>query len=322
MRAWLVEEITDDGTMVFTDCPRPLAADGCVVRVEASGANFLDTLMIRGRYQSKPALPFIPGIEVAGTVVEAAPGSRFQPGDRICALLDHGGFAEYAAVPAIGAERIPDDFPIRDAVTLPVIFPTAYLALKDRAGLRPGETVLVHAGAGGVGSAAIQLARHWGARVIATAAGAEKLAICRSLGADDVIDYSAEPLVERVREITGGAGVDVVVDPVGGKVAVDSLRCLAWAGRLVIVGFAGGAIADLPSNRLLLKNAAAMGVYWGEYRRHHPERVSEIFADLFDLRRQGAITPLVRDVFPLAEAPRALAALAGRQTVGKVVLVP
>ncbi len=322
MRGWLVEEITDEGTMVFKDCPRPAAANGCIVKVEAAGANFLDTLMIRGRYQSKPQLPFIPGIEVAGTIVEAAPGSRFQTGDRICALLDHGGFAEYAAVPEVGAEKIPDDFPMSDAVTLPVIFPTAHVALKDRAGLKAGETVLVHAGAGGVGSAAIQLARHWGARVIATAAGAEKLAICRTLGADETIDYAAEPIVERVREITAGKGVDVVIDPVGGKVAVDSLRCLAWGGRLVIVGFAGGAIADLPSNRLLLKNAAAMGVFWGEYRRHHSERVPEIFAELFELRRQGAIAPLVRDVFPLAEAPRALAALAGRQTVGKVVLVP
>lgn len=179
---------------------RPPAADGCVVRVEAAGAHFLDTLMIRGKYQVTPALPFIPGIEVAGTVVEAHPASRFQPGERICALLDHGAFAEYAAVPAIGAAKIPDDFPIRDAVSLPVIFPTAHLTLKDRAGLKAGETVLVHAGAGGVGSAAIQLARHWGARVIATAAGAEKRAICQDLGAQETIDYSAEPLVERVRD--------------------------------------------------------------------------------------------------------------------------
>ncbi|MFG1304721.1 NADPH:quinone oxidoreductase family protein [Xanthobacter autotrophicus] len=323
MRGWLVEEVTEDGAMAFKECPRPVAdGDRCVVRVDAAGVNFLDTLMIRGKYQVKPALPFIPGIEVAGTVAEAGPSSRFRPGERICALIDHGAFADYAAVPAIGAEKIPDDFPIRDAVALPVIFPTAHVALKDRAGVKAGETVLVHAGAGGVGSAAIQLARHWGARVIATAGGPEKVALCRTLGAEEVIDYAAEPIVERVREITAGRGVDVVVDPVGGKVAVDSLRCLAWGGRLVIVGFAGGAIAELPSNRLLLKNAAAMGVYWGDYRRHHPERVAAIFAELFELRRAGAIAPLVRDVFPLAEAPRALAALAERRTVGKVVLVP
>lgn len=323
MRGWLVEEITEDGAMSFTECPIPVASpEGCVVRVEAAGVNFLDTLMIRGKYQVKPLPPFIPGIEVVGTVVETGAQGRFRVGQRICALLDKGAFAEFAAVPALGAEAVPDDFPIREAVALPVIYPTAHLALKDRAGLKPGETVLVHAGAGGVGSAAIQLARHWGARVIATAAGAEKLALCSAMGAEHVIDYAVEPLVERVREITGGAGVDVVIDPVGGKVALDSLRCLAWGGRLVIVGFAGGAIAELPSNRLLLKNAAAMGVYWGDYRRHHPERVAEVFADLFELKRQGAIAPLVRDVFPLAEAPRALAALAERRTVGKVVLEP
>lgn len=323
MRGWRVHEITEDGAMVFGDCPDPRATgDGCVVEVAAAGVNFLDTLMIRGRYQVKPPLPFTPGIEVAGTVVEAGPDSPFRPGERLCALLDHGGFADHAAIPALGAQKIPDDFPLRDAVALPVIYPTAHLALRHRAALKAGETVLVHAGAGGVGSAAIQLARHWGARVIATAGGPQKTALCRELGADETIDYAVEPLVERVKEITHGRGVDVIVDPVGGKVAVDSLRCLAWGGRLVIVGFAGGAVADLPSNRLLLKNAAAMGVYWGAYRQHHPELVGAMFDDLFALRRTGAIAPLIRNVFPLAEAPAALEALAGRRTVGKVVLEP
>ncbi|MDI4655434.1 NADPH:quinone oxidoreductase family protein [Xanthobacter autotrophicus] len=323
MRGWRVHEITEDGAMVFGDCPDPRATgDGCVVKVAAAGVNFLDTLMIRGRYQVKPPLPFTPGIEVAGTVVEAGPDSRFRPGDRLCALMDHGGFADHAAVPALGAQKLPDDFPLREAVALPVIYPTAHLALRHRAGLKAGETVLVHAGAGGVGSAAIQLARHWGARVIATAGGPQKTALCRDLGADEIIDYAAEPLVERVKEITHGRGVDVIVDPVGGKVAVDSLRCLAWGGRLVIVGFAGGAVADLPSNRLLLKNAAAMGVYWGAYRQHRPELVGVLFDELFALRRTGAIVPLIRDVFPLAQAPAALEALAGRRTVGKVVLEP
>ncbi|MBP2231056.1 NADPH2:quinone reductase [Azospirillum agricola] len=323
MKAWTVERITEDGAMAFTEQPRPAAdGDGCVIRVEAAGVNFLDTLMIRGQYQVKPPLPFTPGIEVAGTVVEAGPGSPYREGDRLCALLDHGGFAEYARVPRVGSERIPDDFPMREAVALPIIYPTAHLALRHRANLRAGETVLVHAGAGGVGSAAIQLARHWGARVIATAGGPDKTALCRELGADLVIDYTAEPLVEAVRAATGGAGVDVVVDPVGGKVATDSLRCLAWGGRLVIVGFAGGAIADLPANRLLLKNAAALGVFWGEYRRHHPELIAPLFAELFELRRAGIIKPLIRDVFPLADAPKALEALGARRTVGKVVLVP
>lgn len=323
MRGWMVRTLSDSGTMALETLPRPRPqADECVVRVEAAGVNFLDTLMIRGRYQVKPPLPFTPGIEVAGTVIAAGASSRFRAGDRICALLDRGGYAEEVRVGPMGAERIPADFPSDEAVALPVIYPTAHVALRDRARLQPGETVLVHAGAGGVGSAAIQLARHFGARVIATAAGEDKLALCRQLGAHDTIDYAVEPVAQRVMEITGGRGVDVVVDPVGGKVALESLRCLAWGGRLVIVGFAGGTLTDLPANRLLLKNAAALGVYWGEYRRHHPEKVPEIFAELFDLRRAGAIRPLVRHRFPLAQAPRALAALAERRTVGKVVLVP
>ena len=323
MRGWRVRDLADDGSMSFEDLPRPAPQAGeCVVRVEAAGVNFLDTLMIRGRYQVKPPLPFTPGIEVAGTVIATGDGSRFRTGERICALIDHGGYAEEVRVGPVGAERIPEDFPVREAVALPVIYPTAHVALIDRARLKAGETVLVHAGAGGVGSAAIQLARHFGAKVIATAAGAEKLALCREMGADAVIDYATEPVAERVKEISGGRGVDVVVDPVGGKVSLESVRCLAWGGRLVIVGFAGGTVTEIPANRLLLKNAAALGVYWGEYRRHHPQTVARVFAELFDLRRAGVIRPLVRDVFPMAEAPAALAALAGRRTVGKVVLVP
>lgn len=323
MRAWVVESISDQGDMALRDLPEPaVSGDRCLIRVEAAGVNFLDTLMIRGRYQVKPPLPFTPGVEVAGVVAARGPDSPFQLGDRLCAMIDHGGFAEMAVVPPVAAQRLPDDFPLREAVALPIIYPTAHLALRHRAGLKAGETVLVHAGAGGVGSAAIQLARHWGARVIATAGGAEKAAICRELGADIVIDYNNGPLVDSLREATGGRGVDVVVDPVGGQVTVDSLRCLAWGGRLVIVGFAGGSIPELPANRLLLKNAAAMGVYWGDYRRHHPDLIGPLFEELFELRRSGAIRPLVRDVFPLAEAPAALEALGSRRTVGKVVLVP
>lgn len=323
MRAWRVHAVNEDGAMALDDLPIPQAGPGeCVVRVEAAGANFLDTLMIRGRYQVKPPLPFTPGVELAGTVVARGAGCRFQEGNRICALVDHGAYADYARVGPVGSELVPPDFSLTEAVALPVVYPTAYVALHDRAGLKSGETVLVHAGAGGVGSAAIQLARHAGARVIATAGGADKVALCLELGAHEAIDYAAEPVTERVRALTSGRGVDVVVDPVGGTVALESLRCLAWGGRLVIVGFAGGTVTELPANRLLLKNAAALGVYWGEYRRHHPEKVPHIYAELFELRRAGAIRPLVRDIFPLAEAPAALKALGERRTVGKVVLVP
>jgi NADPH2:quinone reductase len=323
MRAWIVEQVLPAGEMRLAELPRPVpGADQCLLQVQAAGVNFLDTLMIRGQYQVKPPLPFTPGIEVSGLVAEVGPESPYKIGDRLCAMCDHGGFAEYAIVPRIGSQKLPVEISSRDGVALPIIYPTAHLALRHRARLRSGETVLVHAGAGGVGSAAIQLAKHWGARVIATAGGSEKAALCLQLGADVAIDYAAEPLLDALRRVVGSAGVDVVVDPVGGQVAIDSLRCLAWGGRLIIVGFAGGGIAELPTNRLLLKNAGALGVYWGEYRRHHPELVSEVFAELFELYRTGIVRPLIRDVFPLTDAERALTALAARKTVGKVVLEP
>lgn len=323
MRAWVVERVTADGHMELQDIPMPEAGgDACVLRVEAAGVNFLDTLMIRGQYQVKPSLPFTPGIEVVGTVVQPGPDSPYAAGDRICAMLETGGYAEYAVTPRIGSERVPDGMSSRDAAALPIIYPTAIAALRHRAALQPGETVLVHAGAGGVGSASIQLAKHWGARVIATAGGPEKVALCLQLGADAAIDYRAGPIAEAVRRETGGRGVDVVIDPVGGEITRESLRCLAWGGRLIIVGFAGGSIADLPANRLLLKNAAAMGVYWGAYRTHHPDIVADVFREIFELHAQGVIRPLVRDVFPLDQAEQALKAIASRETAGKVALFP
>jgi NADPH:quinone reductase len=323
MQAWLVESLTAAGTMALGDIPVPQpAGDACLLRVEAAGVNFLDTLMIRGRYQVKPKLPFTPGIEVVGTVVAPGPDSPYAAGERIAAMVDLGGYAEYALVPRLASARVPEGMTIRDAAGLPIVYPTAFVALRHRAGLQAGETVLVHAGAGGVGSAAIQLAKHWGARVIATAGSAAKVALCRQLGADAAIDYRTEPLAEAIKRETGGRGVDVVIDPVGGEVTRDSLRALAWGGRLVIVGFAGGSIPELPANRLLLKNAAALGVYWGAYRDHHPDIVATVFREIFDLHRAGVIRPLVRDVFPLREAESALAAIAARETVGKVVLLP
>ena len=323
MRAWVVESLTESGTMALRDIPLPRATgESCLLRVEAAGVNFLDTLMIRGQYQVKPPLPFTPGIEVVGTVAEPGPDCPYKTGERIAAMVEYGGYADYALAPRLASAVVPEGMSIRDAAGLPIVYPTAFLALRQRAALQAGETVLVHAGAGGVGSAAIQLARHWGARVIATAGGAAKVALCLELGADAAIDYRAEPIAEAVRRETGGRGVDVVIDPVGGEVTRESLRCLAWGGRLVIVGFAGGSIAELPANRLLLKNASALGVYWGAYAAHHPDIVARMFRDIFALHRQGVIRPLVRDVFPLERAEHALSAIAARGTVGKVVLMP
>lgn len=323
MQAWVVEEITQQGRMDLRHVAVPVApGDGCVIQVEAAGVNFLDTLMVRGRYQVKPPLPFTPGIEVVGRVAEAGPDSSYAVGDRLCAIIDHGGYAEYVAVPRLASERVPSDLPMDVAVGLTVAYPTAFLALRRRAALHPGETLLVNGGAGGVGSAAIQLAKHWGARVIATAGGPDKVALCRELGADVALDYQAEPLVDAVRREVGGRGVDVVFDPVGGQAALDSLRCLAWGGRFLVVGFAAGRIPELPANQLLLKSAAALGVYWGGYRPRHPDDASNMFNELLELVRAGVVRPVVRQRFPLDQAQRALDAIASRSTVGKVVLVP
>ena len=323
MQAWVVEEITQQGRMELRDIamPAPLG-DGCVIKVEAAGVNFLDTLMVRGRYQVKPPLPFTPGVEAVGRVVEAGPGSPHASGDRICAAIGQGAYAEYAAVPRGASAGVPPDLSVDDAVGLMIAYPTAYLALRTRAALQPGETVLVNGGAGGVGSAAIHLAKHWGARVIAAAGGADKVALCLQMGADAAIDYRAEPFVEAIRREAGSRGVDVVFDPVGGQVALDSLRCLGWGGRFLVVGFAAGPIPELPANRLLLNGAAALGVYWGGYRAHDPAGASGVFNDLLAMARAGVARSIVSQRFPLDQAPQALEAIASRSTVGKVVLTP
>jgi NADPH2:quinone reductase len=320
MQAWIVERITSEGEIRLADIPLPEPeGDGARIRVAAVGLNFLDTLVVKGQYQVKPPLPFSPGVEIAGTVTAAGPDSPFGIGERVAGSCDFGGFAEEAIVRAAGAFRLPAGMRPRDAVALLTIYPTAHLALCHRAGIKAGETVLVTAGAGGVGSATVQLAKHWGARVIAAAGGAEKAALCLEMGADDAIDYQAEKLVDAVRRLAP-AGVDIAVDSVGGATATDCLRVLGWGGRLMIVGFAGGAIPELPANRLLLRNAAAMGVYWGEHSRRDPALAATIRADLLALHGDGAIRPLVRDVFPFAAAPAAIAALAARRSVGKVVI--
>lgn len=309
--------------MEFADIPIPEPGRGQVlVRVESAALNFLDTLMIQGRYQVKPPFPFTPGVEVAGTIVYAGAGSRFRLGERVLGNIGHGGFAEYALVDDIKVVPIPDSMTAVEGSAFPTVFPTSYSALRHSAGMRAGEVVLVHAGAGGVGLAAIQLAKAWGGRVIATAGGPEKTVICREHGADLAIDYLSEPWVERVKEFTEGRGADIIYDPVGGEVTDLSLKCLAWGGRLLIVGFAGGRIPAIPANRLLLKSASAIGVLWGERRNRDPELAKAVFADLFAMYERGEIRPVVCREYPLADAPRALIDLSGRNTYGKAVLIP
>jgi NADPH2:quinone reductase len=320
MRAWVVEQL---GEMMLGEQADPAAEAGAyVVQVDAAGVNFSDILMIRGKYQRKPPLPFTPGVEIAGTILQAGEGATLAPGQRIFAFVPSGGFAERASIPSEVALPIPDDVPSQAAlVLLGINYPTSYHALHGRAAIQAGETVLIHAAAGGVGSAAVQIAVAAGCRVIATAGSAEKLETCRGLGAELVIDYSAGDWVDILRK-SFPDGVDVVYDPVGGTVGEQSLRALAWRGRYLVIGFAGGPITALAANRLLLKEATALGVFWGETRSREPETAARVGQDVLALYRAGKLDPLIGGRFALDRAQDALDALGARRTVGKILITP
>ena len=321
MKGWLVEAITPEGAMRLADLPDPVAGPGqYVIAVEAAGLNFLDGLMLRGLYQTKPPLPFTPGVEAVGRIVAAGDGAPLPVGARV-SVGGQGAYAERMLVAAKAAEPIPDDIPAAEAVSLfGVVYGTAWHALHNRAALQPGETVLVHAAAGGVGSATVQLAAAHGCRVLATAGGAEKVALTRALGASFAVDYGTDDWVEAVRSETKGRGADVIFDPVGGAVGEKSLRCLAWHGRYLVIGFASGPIPSLAANRFLLKEASAVGVFWGAATAADPTLRPRTYAALLALYRAGQAKPLVRGRFALADAEAALASLSGRASVGKVVL--
>jgi len=277
--------------------------------------------MIAGKYQERPAFPFSPGLEVAGRVKALSPGvTGFTPGQRVMALTDRGGYAEAALAKAADVFPIPDGLGWAEAAGFPITYGTAHGALRWHARLQPGEVLLVHGAAGGVGLAAVEVGKAMGARVIATAGGAEKLALAKAHGADELIDYRGEDIRERVKALTDGHGVDVVFDPVGGDVFDASLRCIAWSGRLLIIGFAAGRVSQIPANILLVKNVAVMGVYWGSYRARAPERLAEEFRELFGWFETGRLKPHVSHKHDLSEAAEAMALLLNRRSTGKVVL--
>ncbi len=318
MKAWRVYELGQPGEVLRWDdveVPTP-GAGQVLVKVRAAALNFPDLLMIGGKYQERPALPFIPGVELTGELVES--------GERVIGAPagGPGAFAEYALMEADATWPVPAGMPDAEAAALFLTYQTGHVGLHRRARLQAGEVVLVHAGAGGVGSAAIQLAKAAGAIVIATAGGPKKVAVCRDLGADHAIDYLAEDFVGPVKEITGGKGADVIYDPVGGDVFDSSRRCIAFEGRIVVVGFTGGRIAVAPTNHALVKNYSVVGLHWGLYRSHEPALIAAVHADLTRLYAQGAIKPLVSQTLPLDQAVEALEALADRGTLGKVVLTP
>ena len=324
MRAITVEHWMEPSELRVSEIPEPKAGPGALqVEVRAAGCNFFDTLMVRGKYQVKPAFPFTPGGEISGVVSAVGEGVEgFAVGDRVLAGTQTGGFAETAVVPANYTHLLPDGMSFEEGAAIPIIYPTSYAALVFRANLQVGETLLVHAAVGGVGSAALQIGKALGARVIATVGGAEKAQIARSLGADEVIDYRVDDFIARVKEITGGSGADVIYDPVGGDVFDQSLKCIAWNGRLIVVGFASGRIPEVKANRILLKNIAVTGIHWGAYLVNEPARVPETFESLFALYRDGMIKPLIYNTYALEDLPSALAELTSRKTHGKLIIIP
>ena len=321
MRALLLRETTGPSGLELADIPEPEVPDGCVViDVHAAGVGFVDLLLTRGEYQIVPPTPFVPGIEVAGFVRSAPPGSELVPGARVAATTAFGGFAEVAVAPAFVTFAIPDDMSFDVAAGFVVNHQTAHLGLLRRGRLKPGETVLVHGAAGGVGTAAIQVARAAGAgSVIAVAGGERKRDVALAAGADIALDQG-EDWVTGVREATGGRGADVVVDPVGGDAFAQSLRCMAPEGRLLVVGFASGEIPSVQANRLLLRSIDVVGVNYGGFLPVDQEFPAHAHADLLRWWDAGDLRPVAGQTFELAEGARALGDLAARRATGKPVL--
>jgi NADPH2:quinone reductase len=319
MRAMIVEELGKPLRLALRPVPEPGACH-VRIRVAAAAVNFADTLLVQGRYQEKPALPFAPGLEVAGVVDAVGVGVRgITPGQRVLAILDHGGFAEFALARMEDVVPIPEAMGFDVAAGFAVAYGSAHGGLAWRGALARGETLLVHGAAGGVGLTAVEVGKAMGAQVIATARGREKLEIARAHGADHVLDSEREDLREAIRALAPD-GVDVVFDPVGGRLFDIALRAIAWEGRIVIVGFAGGQVPQIPANLLLVKNAAAVGLFWGSYRRHDPERLVESLETLLGWWQDGLLKPHVSHRLPLEQANEALDLLRSRSSTGKVVL--
>ncbi len=304
------------------DLPSPALRDGMVrIAVHAAGVNFADSLTTTGKYQERMEPPFVPGMEAAGVVLEVAPGvATCRPGDRVMAPLDGGAFAEEALARGDDVVVLPDAMDFVTAAGFPIAWGTSHYGLARKCGLKAGETLLVHGAAGGVGLTAVAVGKCLGATVIATAGGADKLAIAAQHGAAHGIDYRSEDVRARVKELTGGRGADVVYDPVGGEVFDASLRCTAPDGRILLVGFASGKVPQIPANILLVKNITAIGYYWGAYRKIDPAGLRASLAELVAWHAEGRIAQHVSHVLPLERAAEAIGLLKSRAATGKVVL--
>lgn len=323
MKALLCKQYGTPETLVVEEVPGLLPQNNqVVISVKACGVNFPDTLIIQGKYQFKPSFPFSPGGEVAGIVKEAGENVKhLQAGDNVFAMPGWGGFAEELAVDANRAFKMPQAMDYNVAASLMYTYGTSYHALKDRAQLKAGETLLVLGAAGGVGLAAVNLGKIMGAKVIAAASSDDKLALCKEYGADGLINYTKEDLRESLKTLTGG-GVDVIYDPVGGTYAEPALRAMNWKGRYLVVGFAAGQIPALPFNLALLKGCSIVGVFWGAFAEREPKANFQNILELFQFYQQGTLKPYIQKTYSLADAPQALNDLLERRAMGKLVITP
>lgn len=322
MKAVLCKRHGGPESLVVEEVASPQPGPGeVVVAVHAAAVNFPDTLIIENKYQFKPALPFSPGGEVAGTVKAVGEDvTGFAPGDRVISVCGWGGFAEEVVVPQRKLARLADGVAMDAGASLLITYGTTHYALAERAHMRPGETLLVLGAAGGTGLSAVELGKRMGARVIAAASNAEKLAFARRHGADETIDYSKEDLRERLKAMTGGRGVDVVYDPVGGSYTEPALRSMAWKGRYLVIGFTAGEIPRPPLNLALLKGCSIVGVFYGAFTEQEPQRAQALLDELMRWLKDGCIRPAITSCRPIEEAAAALQDVAARRVLGKIVL--
>ena len=323
MHAWLCENPTGVDALTWKELPTPAPkAQEVLVKIEAASLNFPDLLIVQNKYQMKPPLPFVPGSEYAGTVAAVGEGvTHLKVGQRVACLSGTGGFATHAIAPGALCMPLPPGFPAVDAAAFIMIYATSWHALIDRAQLKSGETVLVLGAAGGVGTAAIQIAKAAGARVIAAASTDDKCALCKSIGADATINYSQENLRDSIKTLADGKGPDVIYDPVGGDFAEPAFRSIAWRGRYLVVGFASGPIPALPLNLTLLKGASLVGVFWGDFARREPKANAAMMGELAQWYAQGKVKPVIDSTMPMAELKAAYAHMGSRGVKGKLVMV-
>lgn len=323
MRALLCKEHgLPDKLELATDVAEPIAEAGqVIIDVKAAGLNFPDVLIIQGKYQFQPDMPFSPGGECAGVVLSVGEGvDRYKPGDKVIAMTGSGCFRDQIAADQNAVMPMPEGLDFKQAAGVAMTYFTSYHALKQRADLKEGETLLVLGAAGGVGSTAVELGKLMGARVIAAASSEEKLAMCRELGADETINYSEQDLKTAIKELTGGKGVDVIYDPVGGDYAEPALRGMAWNGRYLVIGFASGPIPEVPLNLALLKGCSIVGVFWGRFIAEEPKVHLQNIQELWGLFAEGKLKPAINDVFPLEDYEKAYDVMMGRKARGKVIL--